>query len=450
MRYRLRSNKTKFGGHGDIGRALLTSSEPLGVMGVSVLLKPYMAWRLRLRSNKTQKVDQRWRWWRRPRRVTTLHDGPPHERHRPIPLLQHRYARLINNYGQYVSVFYVTLLTGRRDQLAASLVHDQDIFQHIAATMPTSSSSSPKRQSAAAAARQHTADTTIDTHHSTSCKSFAVPESELVLCAAPMPVTHEYAGVKRASAPTLNGAAKKTEDIDVGVATKAKVDATTAGLAAAETAATPTAPTLSSVLARSHSHAERLATPTPAPIPNTSPPTPTNINISISAPSTSASAKHTSLSSSRPAPASRSAAANPSPPSATLSSPNPTTSNSSASNATKASGDLSRSSTRRSSKCSSRPSTSASTSAKKLGVNPTTPTTPIPVPHTSSRGTIHIRDFAYPTPDPRHTMSGPDTPKLIRKILKKYGPPSHPSSRRKSHRTSISSGDSTETDRERE
>ncbi|KIJ30282.1 hypothetical protein M422DRAFT_268251 [Sphaerobolus stellatus SS14] len=43
-------------------------------------------------------------------------------------------------------------------------------------------------------------------------------------------------------------------------------------------------------------------------------------------------------------------------------------------------------------------------------------------------------------------MSGPDTPKLIRKILKKYGSPSHPSSRRKSHRTSISSGDSTETE----
>ncbi|KIJ23493.1 hypothetical protein M422DRAFT_39587, partial [Sphaerobolus stellatus SS14] len=64
-----------------------------------------------------------------------------------------------------------------------------------------------------------------------------------------MPATHEYAGVKRASAPAVNGAAKKTEDIDVGVAAKAKADATTAGLAAAETAATPTTPTPSSVLA---------------------------------------------------------------------------------------------------------------------------------------------------------------------------------------------------------
>ncbi|KIJ30367.1 hypothetical protein M422DRAFT_36580 [Sphaerobolus stellatus SS14] len=72
----------------------------------------------------------------------SLHDGPPHEYYHPIHLLQHRYALLLNNYGQYTSVF--------------SVPH----HQHIAATMPTSSS---KRQSVAA--RQHTADTTIDTHH---------------------------------------------------------------------------------------------------------------------------------------------------------------------------------------------------------------------------------------------------------------------------------------------
>ncbi|KIJ47722.1 hypothetical protein M422DRAFT_248729 [Sphaerobolus stellatus SS14] len=45
----------------------------------------------------------------------------------------------------------------------------------IAATMPTSLSSSSKRQSAAAAA--------IDMHHHHVTKSFAIPESELVLCA---------------------------------------------------------------------------------------------------------------------------------------------------------------------------------------------------------------------------------------------------------------------------
>ncbi|KIJ30387.1 hypothetical protein M422DRAFT_36593 [Sphaerobolus stellatus SS14] len=37
----------------------------------------------------------------------SLHDGPPHEHHHPIHLLQHRYARLLNNYGQYASVFSV-------------------------------------------------------------------------------------------------------------------------------------------------------------------------------------------------------------------------------------------------------------------------------------------------------------------------------------------------------
>ncbi|KIJ30258.1 hypothetical protein M422DRAFT_268226 [Sphaerobolus stellatus SS14] len=294
------------------------------------------------------------------------------------------------------------------------------------AASASSSASSSKRQSAAVAARQHTADTTIDTrHHVASHSPFLSPSSSFV--PPLMPATHDW----------------EEEDIDVGVAAKAKTEAATVGLAAVETATTPTP---SSILVFAFA----------SPIPNTSPPTPTNINTSISTPSTSASAKHTSLSSSRPAPASPSA-----PPSrrqslskrhsqlsqshqfpvnsrraSTLS----TALNSSASNAIKASGDLSRSSMRRSSKRSSRPSTSASTSAKKLGINNTKPTTPTLASHKSPRGTIHIRDFAYPTPDPHHTMSGPDTPKLIRKILKKCGPPSHPSSRRISHRSSISSG----------
>ncbi|KIJ30276.1 hypothetical protein M422DRAFT_268246 [Sphaerobolus stellatus SS14] len=240
----------------------------------------------------------------------------------------------------------------------------------------------------------------------------------------PMRATHEYAGVKRASAPTLNGAAKKkkTEDIDVVVPTKAKADATTA--------------VSSSRNGRDTNDAYAILPP----IPNTSPPTPTNINTSISTPSTSASAKHTSLSSSRPPPASPSAPPSrrqslskchaqlsqsyQSPANSRRTSILSTASNSSASNTAKTSGDLSPSSTRRSSKRSSRPSTSASTSVKKLGVNPTTPTTPTPVPHTSPRGTIHIRDFAYPTPDPashnvraRHPQTHPQNPQEVRAPL---------------------------------
>ncbi|KIJ41688.1 hypothetical protein M422DRAFT_31665, partial [Sphaerobolus stellatus SS14] len=43
---------------------------------------------------------------------------------------------------------------------------------------------------------------------------------------------HEYVGVRRGSAPALNGSGvnkKKMEDIDAGVAAKVKVEATTAG-----------------------------------------------------------------------------------------------------------------------------------------------------------------------------------------------------------------------------
>ncbi|KIJ41702.1 hypothetical protein M422DRAFT_780240 [Sphaerobolus stellatus SS14] len=202
-----------------------------------------------------------------------------------------------------------------------------------------------KRQSA----RQHSADTTIDTHHYhvASHSPFPSPISSFV--PPPMPATHEYAGVKRASAPALNGAGKK-----IGY---------------------------------------RPVPPPRRPLPH--PP-----------------------------------AANPSPPNATPSSLNRTktqlnsnshrastlsaASNASASNTnhTATKGDLSRSSTRCSSKHSSRPSTSASASGKESGANPI-------IPHVATRSTIHICDFAYPTLNPRHTMSGSDTPKLIRKILKK-------------------------------
>ncbi|KIJ30247.1 hypothetical protein M422DRAFT_268215 [Sphaerobolus stellatus SS14] len=62
-----------------------------------------------------------------------------------------------------------------------------------------------KRQSA----RQHSADTTIDMHHHhvASHSPFPSPISSFV--PPPMSATHEYAGVKRASAPALNGAGKK-------------------------------------------------------------------------------------------------------------------------------------------------------------------------------------------------------------------------------------------------
>ncbi|KIJ30361.1 hypothetical protein M422DRAFT_36577 [Sphaerobolus stellatus SS14] len=57
---------------------------------------------------------------------------------------------------------------------------------------------------------------------------------------------HEYAGVRRGSAPALNGSGvnnKKMEDIDVGVAAMARVEATAAGLAAMEATVTHTTPT---------------------------------------------------------------------------------------------------------------------------------------------------------------------------------------------------------------
>ncbi|KIJ41684.1 hypothetical protein M422DRAFT_255299 [Sphaerobolus stellatus SS14] len=115
-------------------------------MGLLVLwmsvLKPYMAWQLAWRLRVTRRLTRSMVWQRRrdsglgngsgerrwcgpssdgdEREVTTpthvrpymhmpvsLHDGPPHEYYHPIHLLQHRYALLLNNYGQYTSVFTV-------------------------------------------------------------------------------------------------------------------------------------------------------------------------------------------------------------------------------------------------------------------------------------------------------------------------------------------------------
>ncbi|KIJ41692.1 hypothetical protein M422DRAFT_255307 [Sphaerobolus stellatus SS14] len=242
-----------------------------------------------------------------------------------------------------------------------------------------------------------------------------------------MPAKHEYAGVGRASAPALNGAGKKEmEDINVGVAAKTKADAATvtAGLAVAESAATPRTPTSSSVLhARSHSHAEQPVTPISALTPNSSPPEPINTT----------SAKHTSFSSSRPAPVSPPASIAPAiPPSkhhSQLSQSRQPPANS-----------------RRASTLSTASNTSTSNNTTKYHQRQLIPFlqtvfSPLylrirlrfnihiwqeirrkphhPTPHVSNRGTIHIRDFAYPTPGSQHTMSGPDTPKLFRKILKK-------------------------------
>ncbi|KIJ30250.1 hypothetical protein M422DRAFT_268218 [Sphaerobolus stellatus SS14] len=79
---------------------------------------------------------------------------------------------------------------------------------------------------------------------------------------------------------------------------------------------------------------------------------------------------------------------------------------------------LSHSSTHRSSKRSSCPSTSASppisTSSKKAATNAITPTTPTRI---NPWPNPHLR-LCPPHPDPRHTMSEPDTPKFIRKFLK--------------------------------
>ncbi|KIJ30271.1 hypothetical protein M422DRAFT_268241 [Sphaerobolus stellatus SS14] len=265
----------------------------------------------------------------------------------------------------------VTLMTGRRGLPAASLIHDQTFpnvrtsmpSKDIAATTPTAASaSSSKHQSTAA--RQYTADTTIDAyhhHHVASHSSFPSLSSSFV--PPPMPAKHEYAEVKRASAPPLNGAErKKTEDIDVGVSAKAMAEAATTGLAAAETAAPPTTPTSSFILmhalARSHSHVEGPATPTPhpAPTPNASPlrpqtsipryplslppppPLPQNTHLS--------SKRHSQLSQSHQSPANSRRAS-------TLS----TASNTSVSSTNTTTANLFRSSTCRLSKRSSRPST---------------------------------------------------------------------------------------------
>ncbi|KIJ30256.1 hypothetical protein M422DRAFT_268224 [Sphaerobolus stellatus SS14] len=178
----------------------------------------------------------------------------------------------------------VTLLTGRKDDIpAASLVHNQDVSQHIDANI-----------SIIVVEAVISGDTYH--HHFASHSSFPSPSSCFV--PPPMPAKHEYAGVGRASAPALNGAGKKEmEGINVGVAAKMKADAATvtAGLAVAESAATPITPTPSAVLhARFHSHAEQPVTPTSALTPNSSPPEPINTT----------SAKHSSFSSSRSAPVS--------------------------------------------------------------------------------------------------------------------------------------------------
>ncbi|KIJ30383.1 hypothetical protein M422DRAFT_268143 [Sphaerobolus stellatus SS14] len=183
---------------------------------------------------------------------------------RPIPLRLLR-ARTI----------YVTLLTGRRDLPAASLVHDQDVSRRMQihaeyrcydAKISIVVVEAPII-GGETAYRGHD-DRHASPPHRASHSPF--PSSSPSFVPPPMPAKHDSSRDSRNAC-----------------------DAYT--------------------LLRPPARACSLACPTtwnphPAPTPNASLPTPTNINISISTtPSASTSTKHTSLSSSRPAHASPSA-----------------------------------------------------------------------------------------------------------------------------------------------
>ncbi|KIJ41696.1 hypothetical protein M422DRAFT_255311 [Sphaerobolus stellatus SS14] len=216
----------KFGGHGDIGHASLTSYEFLGVMGVSVLPKPYMAWRLRVTRRLTRSMlvwqrrqdsdsgfgngsgssERRWcglaamhmdaksrprpqcpslhahagvptRW--STTRAPSSNPSPPAsiraspQQLRPIRLRLLR-SRTIN----------VTLLTGRRDLPAASLVHRQDVSRR------TILGFTQVAMNKFVLSKDTIADKYFD--HVAGYPPFPSPTSSFV--PLPMPATHEYAG----------------------------------------------------------------------------------------------------------------------------------------------------------------------------------------------------------------------------------------------------------------
>ncbi|KAF8520000.1 hypothetical protein BU17DRAFT_89357 [Hysterangium stoloniferum] len=148
-------------------------------------------------------------------------------------------------------------------------------------------------------------------------------------------------------------------------------------------------------------------TPTQAPVPSHSHSPPQSQRPISTASPLSPSSKHTSLSSSRPAPASPSPAPSRRPSQSRRQSRLSTTSGSTSKRAS-----------------TSLPTQIPSPTQSQAPPLPhPTPTPTLTPPMPSHRpGQIRIRDFAYASADARHTGTGPDTPKIVKKLLKKYGP----------------------------